>query len=180
MNLVIDDYTKLELNIERTHTEEENEEDRLCAVTLKVKNPVLDYKIINKEILTENEIMNLIDKMKKLLEGKLDDSEHIEFNEPDIEIVLYPSEEVEESIADIRLNILQNEVLSADYYNLCILKNDIEMIYNYLRTLMQDKLDTIEKEVPQKVTDSKMNNSKANDYTDEDIFEIIKKLNGLK
>ncbi len=136
MKFTIDNYTDFELDIDRTHKDEANEDDRWCKVSLRVKNKVLDYKIEEKEIFLEYEIENLAEKLGELLDGKLEEDEQVEFFQPDLEFLLYPSEDVEESIVDIRLNIIQDGVLSADYYNLCILKEDIEKIYQYLRSVI--------------------------------------------
>ena len=144
MQIVIDEYTQFILEIERTHKDAKNWDDKWCAVTLRVKNAYLDYHTFNNEILLESEIEHLIKSFNKLVKGELKEEEHIEFIEPDLEFTLFP----ESSLVDMRINFFENGALSANYYNLCLDVTEIKKILTYMNSVIPtvDDIESINNE----------------------------------
>lgn len=147
MHLKIDNYTDFELNINKTNKKETDPIDRWCEVSLKIENEYFKYKTNNSEILIESDIEYLIKEFDKLLRGKIKEDEYIDFIEPDLEFILRPAKQIyEEETIDIRINLFQNGALSADFYNLCIGRQEIEQILIYLNEIMPTiKLKKIKK-----------------------------------
>lgn len=137
MYLKIDDHTNFEFNISRTHKKEKDSMDRWCEVSLIVENEYFKYKIINNEILLECEIKDLIKQFDNLLKGKLKEDKYIDFIEPDLEFILRPAKQsYEEDIVDFRINLFQDGVLSADFYNLCLGSEETEQLLIYLNEII--------------------------------------------
>lgn len=147
MHLKIDNYTNFELDINRTNKKEKEPMNRWCEVSLKIENEYFKYKKINSEILMESDIEYLIKEFDKLLKGKIKEDEYIDFIEPDLEFILRPVKQIyKEETIDIRINLLQNGALSADFYNLCIGRQEIEQILIYLNEVVPTiKLKKIKK-----------------------------------
>ena len=147
MYLKIDNYTNFELDINRTNKKEKEPMSRWCEVSLKIENEYFKYKKINSEILMESDIEYLIKEFDKLLKGKIKEDEYIDFIEPDLEFILRPVKQIyKEETVDIRINLLQNGALSADFYNLCIGRQEIEQILIYLNEIVPTiKLKKIKK-----------------------------------
>ena len=61
------------------------------------------------------------------------EEEQLDFTEPDLELNLYPSDNVEYILLDIKFNLIEQGELSADYYNLCLDKKEIDELYSYLK-----------------------------------------------
>ena len=136
MHLKINKYTDFELEINRTSNEEETV-NRWCKVSLKIENEYFKYEINNSEILNEEDIEYLIKQVDMLLNGKIAEDEYIDFIEPYLEVILHPAKQsFSEDTIDIRINLLQNGELSADFYNLCIGRKEIKQLLIYLNEVM--------------------------------------------
>ncbi len=136
MYIKIDDFTDFTLEVTRTHKNSKDWDDKWCEVTLIIENEYFKYKIYNNELLLESEIENLIEKLYKWINNELQDIEVIDFIEPDLEFKLIPGEGQGEGIVDMKINLFQDGVLSADYYNLCLAKEEIKDILGYLNTVV--------------------------------------------
>ncbi len=137
MYLKIDNYTNFELDIRRTHKKEKDPIDRWCEISLIIENEYFKYKTINNEILLEYEIEYLIKQFDNLLNGKLKEDKHIDFIEPDLEFILHPARQsYEEDTVDIRINLFQDGALSADFYNLCLGKEEVKQLLIYLNMII--------------------------------------------
>lgn len=137
MYLKIDNYTDFEININRTHKKDKNPDDRWCEVSLRTENDYFKYRTVNNELLLESDIEYLIKQLYKLLNGQIKEDEYIDFIEPDLEFILHPAKlSYEEETIDIRINLFQNGVLSADFYNLCLDREELEQLLIYFNKIM--------------------------------------------
>lgn len=137
MYLKLDNFTDFELSINRAYKDREAKDDRWCKVTLRIENEYIHYKIDNKEVLIEYEIENLIRELYKLLNGELEEDSKMEFCEPDLEFILSPSNAVPSNVlVDMRINFFEDGVLSANFYNLCLARDQIELILIYLNNVI--------------------------------------------
>lgn len=72
-----------------------------------------------------------------LLKVKIAEEEYIDFIEPDLEVILHPAKQsFSKDTIDIRINLLQNGALSADFYNLCIGRKEIKQLLIYLNEVI--------------------------------------------
>lgn len=150
MKLRIDDYTEFELNIKRTNRYKKQWDDKWCAVSLKIENTYFKYNIKDREILVEDEISDLIVKFNDLLNGKITKQEEIDFIEPDLEFILYPSKtNSEHSVMDLKIHLYQTYMLSEDFYSMCLDAKEIRAIMEYLNKVIptiQIENNTVEDE----------------------------------
>lgn len=136
MYLRIDESTDFELIINRANRSAKSWDDKWCEVSLRIENEYFKYKTNNNELLLESELEELILALDKLLKGKLEKDSYIDFIEPDLEFKLIPLNKSENCLVDMKINLFLSGGLSADYYNLCLGKEEIKEILVYLNTIM--------------------------------------------
>lgn len=136
MYIKIDEFTDFTLEINRTHKDTKEYDDKWCEVTLIIENEYFKYKTLNNELLLEYEIEYLIKELYKWINNQLQDVEIIDFIEPDLEFKLMPANEEGKGIVDMKINLFQDGALSDDYYNLCLAKKEIKEILRYLNRVI--------------------------------------------
>lgn len=122
-------FTEFKFDINRIVNKESEE---WCSMQISVKNEFFNYKNEG-ELLLFNEVEEIKNYLEQLLNGKLEEEEQLDFTEPDLELNLYPSDNVEYILLDIKFNLIEQGELSADYYNLCLDKKEIDELYSYLK-----------------------------------------------
>ena len=122
-------FTEFKFDINRIVNKESEE---WCSMQISVKNEFFNYKNEG-ELLLFNEVEEIKNYLEQLLNGKLEEEEQLDFTEPDLELNLYPSDNVEYILLDIQFNLIEQGELSADYYNLCLDKKEIDELYSYLK-----------------------------------------------
>lgn len=122
-------FTEFKFDINRIVNKESEE---WCSMQISVKNEFFNYKNEG-ELLLFSEVEEIKNYLEQLLNGKLEEEEQLDFTEPDLEINLYPSDNVEYILLDIKFNLIEQGELSADYYNLCLDKKEIDELYSYLK-----------------------------------------------
>ncbi len=125
LNIKIDDYTNFYLKIERKYSDRQDEYDKWCNVTISISNNYINYNNSG-ELLLECEINTIIKDLKLFLEDGITEKEEISFIEPDIEFILY------NDLVDLKINLFENGALSADYFVICLNKEEIKQILDYL------------------------------------------------
>lgn len=125
LNIKIDDYTDFYLKIERKYSDRQDEYDKWCNVTISISNNYINYNNSG-ELLLECEINTIIKDLKLFLEDGITEKEEISFIEPDIEFILY------NDLVDLKINLFENGALSADYFVICLNKEEIKQILDYL------------------------------------------------
>ena len=108
------------------------ESEEWCSMQISVKNEFFNYKNEG-ELLLFSEVEEIKNYLEQLLNGKLEEEEQLDFTEPDLELNLYPSDNVEYILLDIKFNLIEKGELSADYYNLCLDKKEIDELYSDLK-----------------------------------------------
>lgn len=136
MYLRIDESTDFELSINRVNRDAMSWDDKWCEVSLRIENEYFKYKTNNNELLLESELEELILALDELLKGKLEKDSYIDFIEPDLEFKLIPLNKSGNCLVDMKINLFLSGGLSADYYNLCLGKEEIKEILVYLNTIM--------------------------------------------
>ncbi len=127
-------FTEFKFDINRIVNKESEE---WCNMQISVKNEFFNYKNEG-ELLLFSEVEEIKNYLEQLLNGKLEEEEQLDFTEPDLELNLYPSDNVEYILLDIKFNLIEQGELSADYYNLCLDKKEIEEFYNYLKEWLDE------------------------------------------
>lgn len=127
-------FTEFKFDINRIVNKESEE---WCNMQISVKNEFFNYKNEG-ELLLFSEVEEIKNYLEQLLNGKLEEEEQLDFTEPDLELNLYPSDNVEYILLDIKFNLIEQGELSADYYNLCLDKKEIEDFYNYLKEWLDE------------------------------------------
>lgn len=127
-------FTEFKFDINRIVNKESEE---WCSMQISVKNEFFNYKNEG-ELLLFSEVEEIKNYLEQLLNGKLEEEEQLDFTEPDLELNLYPSDNVEYILLDIKFNLIEQGELSADYYNLCLDKKEIEEFYNYLKEWLDE------------------------------------------
>ena len=122
-------FTEFKFDINRIVNKESEE---WCSMQISVKNEFFNYKNEGK-LLLFSEVEEIKNYLEQLLNGKLEEEEQLDFTEPDLELNLYPSDNVEYILLDIKFNLIEQGELSADYYNLCLDKKEIDELYSYLK-----------------------------------------------
>ena len=122
-------FTEFKFDINRIVNKESAE---WCSMQISVKNEFFNYKNEG-ELLLFSEVEEIKNYLEQLLNGKLEEEEQLDFTEPDLELNLYPSDNVEYILLDIKFNLIEQGELSADYYNLCLDKKEIDELYSYLK-----------------------------------------------
>lgn len=122
-------FTEFKFDINRIINKESEE---WCSMQISVKNEFFNYKNEG-ELLLFSEVEEIKNYLEQLLNGKLEEEEQLDFTEPDLELNLYPSDNVEYILLDIKFNLIEQGELSADYYNLCLDKKEIDELYSYLK-----------------------------------------------
>ena len=122
-------FTEFKFDINRIVNKESEE---WCSMQISVKNEFFNYKNEG-ELLLFSEVEEIKNYLEQLLNGKLEEEEQLDFTEPDLELNLYPSDNVEYILLDIKFNLIEQGELSADYYNLCLDKKEIDELYSYLK-----------------------------------------------
>ena len=122
-------FTEFKFDINRIVNKESEE---WCSMQISVKNEFFNYKNEG-ELLLFNEVEEIKNYLEQLLNGKLEEEEQLDFTEPDLELNLYPSDNVEYILLDIKFNLIEQGELSADYYNLCLDNKEIDELYSYLK-----------------------------------------------
>ena len=122
-------FTEFKFDINRIVNKESEE---WCSMQISVKNEFFNYKNEG-ELLLFSEVEEIKNYLAQLLNGKLEEEEQLDFTEPDLELNLYPSDNVEYILLDIKFNLIEQGELSADYYNLCLDKKEIDELYSYLK-----------------------------------------------
>lgn len=122
-------FTEFKFDINRIVNKESEE---WCSMQISVKNEFFNYKNEG-ELLLFSEVEEIKNYLEQLLNGKLEEEEQLDFTEPDLELNLYPSDNVEYILLDIKCNLIEQGELSADYYNLCLDKKEIDELYSYLK-----------------------------------------------
>ena len=122
-------FTEFKFDINRIVNKESEE---WCSMQISVKNEFFNYKNEG-ELLLFSEVEEIKNYLEQLLNGKLEEEEQLDFPEPDLELNLYPSDNVEYILLDIKFNLIEQGELSADYYNLCLDKKEIDELYSYLK-----------------------------------------------
>ena len=122
-------FTEFKFDINRIVNKESEE---WCNMQISVKNEFFNYKNEG-ELLLFSEVEEIKNYLEQLLNGKLEEEEQLDFTEPDLELNLYPSDNVEYILLDIKFNLIEQGELSADYYNLCLDKKEIDELYSYLK-----------------------------------------------
>lgn len=125
LNIKIDDYTDFYLKIERKYSDTQDEDDKWCNITIYISNNYINYNNSG-ELLLECEINTIIKYLKLFLEDGITEKEEISFIEPDIEFILY------NDLVDLKINLFENGALSADYFVICLNKEEIKQILDYL------------------------------------------------
>lgn len=125
LNIKIDDYTDFYLKIERKYSDTQDEDDKWCNITIYISNNYINYNNSG-ELLLECEINTIIKYVKLFLENGITEKEEISFIEPDIEFILY------NDLVDLKINLFENGALSADYFVICLNKEEIKQILDYL------------------------------------------------
>lgn len=125
LNIKIDDYTDFYLKIERKYSDRQDEYDKWCNVTISISNNYINYNNSG-ELLLECEINTIIKYLKLFLEDGITEKEEISFIEPDIEFILY------NDLVELKINLFENGALSADYFVICLNKEEIKQILDYL------------------------------------------------
>ena len=122
-------FTEFKFDINRIVNKESEE---WCSMQISVKNEFFNYKNEG-ELLLFSEVEEIKNYLEQLLNGKLEEEEQLDFTEPDLELNLYPSDNVEYILLDIKFNLIEQGELSADYDNLCLDKKEIDELYSYLK-----------------------------------------------
>ena len=122
-------FTEFKFDINRIVNKESEE---WCSMQISVKNEFFNDKNEG-ELLLFSEVEEIKNYLEQLLNGKLEEEEQLDFTEPDLELNLYPSDNVEYILLDIKFNLIEQGELSADYYNLCLDKKEIDELYSYLK-----------------------------------------------
>lgn len=122
-------FTEFKFNIDKIVNKDSEE---WCNMQISVKNEFFNYKNEG-ELLLFSEVEEIKNYLEQLLNGKLEEEEQLDFTEPDLELNLYPSDNVEYILLDIKFNLIEQGELSADYYNLCLDKKEIDELYSYLK-----------------------------------------------
>ena len=122
-------FTEFKFDINRIVNKESED---WCSMQISVKNEFFNYKNEG-ELLLFSEVEEIKNYLEQLLNGKLEEEEQLDFTEPDLELNLYPSDNVEYILLDIKFNLIEQGELSADYYNLCLDKKEIDELYSYLK-----------------------------------------------
>lgn len=122
-------FTEFKFDINRIVNKESEE---WCSMQISVKNEFFNYKNEG-ELLLFSEVEEIKNYLEQLLNGKLEEEEQLDFTESDLELNLYPSDNVEYILLDIKFNLIEQGELSADYYNLCLDKKEIDELYSYLK-----------------------------------------------
>lgn len=125
LNIKIDDYTNFYLKIERKYSDRQDEYDKWYNVTISISNNYINYNNSG-ELLLECEINTIIKYLKLFLEDGITEKEEVSFIEPDIEFILY------NDLVDLKINLFENGALSANYFVICLNKEEIKQVLNYL------------------------------------------------
>ncbi len=125
LNIKINNYTNFYLKIERKYSDTQDEDDKWCNITIYISNNYINYNNSG-ELLLECEINTIIKYVKLFLENGITEKEEISFIEPDIEFILY------NDLVELKINLFENGALSADYFVICLNKEEIKQILDYL------------------------------------------------
>ena len=129
LNIKIDNYTDFYLKIERKYSDRQDEYDKWCNVTISISNNYINYNNSG-ELLLECEINTIIKYLKLFLEDGITEKEEVSFIEPDIEFILY------NELVDLKINLFENGALSADYFVICLNREEINQVLNYLDIIL--------------------------------------------
>lgn len=129
LNIKIDNYTDFYLKIERKYSDRQDEYDKWCNVTISISNNYINYNNSG-ELLLECEINTIIKYLKLFLEDGITEKEEVSFIEPDIEFILY------NELVDLKINLFENGALSADYFVICLNREEIKQVLNYLDIIL--------------------------------------------
>ena len=128
----------LELQLKIDNYNSNDNEWAKTSLFLKFQN-IINYELDNKEMLLCSEIDELRDCLYKLINNEYSEIEELEFEEPDLEFNLYPSNEILDISMDLQINLWDNG-LTCNNISTTFSKTDIEALYYYL-LLVTNKID---------------------------------------
>ncbi len=129
----IDDYTDFYIKIIRKNKDKQDPDDRWCDVSIYIKNHYFKYNNSG-ELLLEDEVINLKENFEKLINNELKEEKYISFIEPDLEFKLYTN-----GFVDLKVNLFEDGALSPNYYNLCLNREEIRKICDYITQVFTEK-----------------------------------------
>lgn len=153
------DGVLFELNItDYRKSVNKDELDEWSKTDLLLKSRYLSYHIDNDEILLVDEIEEIRDNLKLLLDGKMDEKTEMSFIEPDISLVLFPNKNIINPLfarlrgkdpfyvqLEMKVNIW-DEVQTGNSFSMILDRQNIENLKTYLE-LITGEIDYNDKAV---------------------------------
>lgn len=142
--------TAIEFSVARLGSglEDKDEDYCWCKVNLTVKSHLFNYKKIDEELITFDELKELHKSLDNLLNDRLKEPEFVSFTEPDLELHLFPKFNVKENenllyvkecneIMDIEADLILNlqyadMVYSGEKYICPLDRDEITKLKDYI------------------------------------------------
>ena len=135
LRLNIEDVdVQLKISRWRKRTTPASCDDNWTMTELFLQSNYLKYNI-NGEILTSDEVEDLIHTLSQFLSGELSQQYSVEFIEPDLEFTLYSAEKEVDIDMDFIIHFWANGALSSNRFSMTFGFKEIEALFIYLQTV---------------------------------------------